>query len=594
MLVTDRTFAETCERLDRHQDLVWDLETTGLNPYLGDKTVGVVLGVLDDTQWVGPRQFYFPLRHAEGNLPPAAAPRLWQLIASRRHLIGHNSIAFDAQFAAYENSVCNQVLVQSDQVQQTDTIVLAMMDNENRPSYKLENLCAEFNPRAGDAEVQLLRELAAIGYRNKDAKKEMWRLHPTKVARYACTDIANTRDLLTYLTTRVSAQGLDPELLAEMMRYGRLLSRMRRYGVHMDRAGLQRQRTHTAAMEQELLAKIHQSAGFGINPRSPKQLGQWLGLKSTAKAALKASGDPRAEMLLNYRRASKAIGTYIDPIISGLDGDDVIHPQLNMTRDPRDVGGTRSGRLSCSNPNFQALPDPKRDPLNLYGIRRGVTPRKGNVLVGADYDRFEVFMAGAYSGDPYVEEFYRTGEDPYDTMAADLGITRDQAKVTFLSIQYGIGAWELGRTLGIGETAAWHVRQAWRERHPNIYRAMLKESEWAEATGTLRLWTGRLIHFDENLVETPRTKFYAAWNRRIQGSCAEVMRVAMQNLEQPLGKLGAEMVLQVHDELWAEGPEENAEKIRVVMRACMENFHEFDLRPRATPKIGMTGAELKG
>jgi DNA polymerase-1 len=585
VLVSESNYTSTIEALDRHPDLVWDLETTGLNPFLGDRIIGVVLGAWEDCSDLN---YYFPFRHVSGNLPMSLLVEVLHLVASRGSLTGHNSSRFDAQFAGHENELCLKRLVLSNDVEHIDTMIMAMMDDENRPSYKLENLAKEFDPNAGGAEAELLQRLAKLGHRDKDAKAHMAELPAHLVSPYACNDVSLTRRLRRYLEPKLSFQGLDP-LVPEMNKYSRLLTRIQRTGVHMDRVGLARQRVHTATLAETLLAQIQKSAGFGINPQSPKQLQAWLGMPSTAKAALKASGDPRAEMLINYRRAKKAISTYIDPITTRLDWREVIHPQLNMTRDPRDQGGTRSSRLSCSNPNFQALPDPKRDPLNIYGIRACVTPRPGRVLIGADYDRMEVVMAGAYSGDPYVTAAYYEGRDLYDEMAADLGIDRTAAKIAFLALQYGIGPYKLGQQLGISETDAYYVRERWRERHPQIHQAMQSDMQNAEATGLLRLWSGRLMHFDDD-----KTRYYAAWNRRIQGSCAEVLRYAMQNLEPMLDQYQAEMILQIHDEVWVEAPEEHAQTVAKIMKAVMEGFTEWKLSPRATPTIGRTGAELKG
>jgi DNA polymerase-1 len=407
-------------------------------------------------------------------------------IATSFSLTGHNSIRFDAQFAGHEDEVLCKKLIYPSGILQIDTMVMALLDDENRQSYKLENLCKEFNPRAGDEEVKLLEALARMGFKNKDAKKEMYRLPAATVEPYACGDLRNTRALYCYLLPRLKQQGLMG-LSWEMFEYARLLARIQRTGLHMSRDRLVEQRAHTARLEQQLLDQIHKSAGFGINPRSPKQLGQWLNMESTAKEALKKSGDPRADILLTYRRAQKALSTYHDPILTRMDENDVIHPQLNMTRDPRDRGGTRSARLSCSDPNFQALPKKDaEDPLNIYGVKRCITPRPGRVLIGADYEKMEVIMAGAYSGDPYIQKMYEDGTDIYEEMAEDLDLTRDGAKTTFLSLQYGIGCFKLGQRLGCGETNAWYIRDRFRTRHAKIYDAMCTPRSTTPCVGRRR------------------------------------------------------------------------------------------------------------
>jgi DNA polymerase-1 len=321
-----------------------------------------------------------------------------------------------------------------------------------------------------------------------------------------------------------------------------------------------------------------------LNPRSPKQLSAWLGIPSTAKKVLKQMNHPHAKLLTRYRCAEKAGGTYYQPILDLLDEHGVLHPQLNLTRDPSDVGGTRSGRLSCSKPNFQALP--KTD--DIYRVRECVIARPGYVILSCDYERAEVWMAGSFCGDPAIEAAYYQDVDLYEGLAAELKVTRDQAKIVFLAIQYGVGAWKLGLMLGIPEEAARGIIHDFRRSYPRIARAMYAHAQEAEETGEITLFTGRKAHFDGEV-----STFYSGWNRRVQGSVGEMMRLTQQALESPLDSYGAHMLLQVHDELMVECPVENVRPVAALVQAVATSFDEFALRPRISIGVGANYEDAK-
>jgi DNA polymerase-1 len=230
-----------------------------------------------------------------------------------------------------------------------------------------------------------------------------------------------------------------------------------------------------------------------------------------------------------------------------------------------------------------------------------VIPRPGAKLAKCDYARAEMWMGASYSGDEALIEAYYAHRDIYTEMAKELGIERQEAKILFLMLQYGAGAWKVAQFFGwpfqtvtmleaeFGiEASQWHDRE-WRtyksqravqvrdgffELYPAIKAAMGIYATHFEREGILRLWTDRVIHFDRS--ETPA---YAAWNRVIQGAVGEMVRIAMLRLEPMLAQYGAYMILQVHDELLIEYPEKYEKPVLKITKNVMEDF-DFKLRPR--------------
>jgi DNA polymerase-1 len=234
-------------------------------------------------------------------------------------------------------------------------------------------------------------------------------------------------------------------------------------------------------------------------------------------------------------------------------------------------------------------------------VRDLVLPRPGHKLAKCDYQRAEMWMGASYCGEEALFTAYHMNRDIYNEMAAELSISRHEAKILFLMLQYGAGAWKVAQFFGwpfktvtqleaeFGvEADRWgdrewriykgqravQVRDGFFELYPMIKTAMQAYAAHFEEHGILQLWTGRVLHFDPSV-----TPAYAAWNRLIQGAVGEMVRLAMLRLEPMLAQYGAYMVLQVHDELLIEYPEEAERPVLTLVKRVMEDF-DFKLKPR--------------
>jgi DNA polymerase-1 len=266
---------------------------------------------------------------------------------------------------------------------------------------------------------------------------------------------------------------------------------------------------------------------------------------------------------------------------------------------------------------------PKRAAIDdVSAVRDLFIARPGMTLVACDYERAEVWLAAHYSRDERLSEAYYEDRDLYRELAArsfEIPLEhvsaehRTSSKADFLSIQYGVGAAKIARKYGWKFTGldelvrcfekpveAWddpewrqyfalnksaRLKRAFFDMVPGI-KSKMKLCESLARGGTLRLWTGRILHFDGR-----RALPFAAWNGLLQGGVAEVLRLAMQRLEEPLRRLGAHMVLTVHDELVTESPTCAVREVVRLKRKIMTDF-DFWLRPRVDVSVGQRYGRL--
>lgn len=611
MIVRADNVEAAMARVSRCDDLTVDLETTGLAIYKGDRLFSIAV----EADGV---PLYFPFRHRVGqNLEPRVLDGLLQALTRPGVVIGgHNFIRFDAPMLAQESDAVRRRLLEPGGVRMWDTIVDALLTNENELSFSLDYLGRKYlggeAAKHGQQEA-LMAHLRALpeGRRQKvrALKGRMAELPPEVVAPYAEGDVLDTRRLRDKYVPNVEAWGMTA-LAWGMYDFARLLAKIERRGLRVDLAECERRIRACQAEQDALLQSLRQETGNRtFNPNAPRQVMALFGTEDAERDTLLRTRHPLAERVITFKRLGKMASTYYANMLERADADGVIHPQMNLTRDPRDQGGTRSGRLSCSNPNFQNLP--KRSKDWYMQVRQVVLSRPGHVLNPNDYERAEMWLGAHYSRDESLAEAYYAGRDLYQELAERTETDRQGAKIDWLSIQYGVGAAKLSRMNGrdwpfvpvdalerrFGKPAdtwgnpEWEtyfaqkgpaVKREFFRLCPGIKAQMNDIAAEAERRGHIRLWTGRVIHFDGRY-----TRPYAGWNRKIQGGVGEMVRIAMQRLEPVLDTYGAGMVLQVHDEIVNEVPEGRVHDVIRATRDVMTDF-DFWLRPRVEAHVGTT------
>ncbi len=613
ILVTERTAPAALEAIEKRRELVVDLETTGVRPYTGDRAFGAAIGTESE-------EYYFPFRHLAGtNLPPERFTQLLDILVDGRHTLGgHNFIRFDVPMLAMEGEKYARALLQDGSIPKWDTIIDALIANENEMSMSLDSLGRKYlgaGAVKGGNKERLLDMLRALPGGKRQAKTKLMgrlaELTPEQVAEYACGDVADCRALRPLYLAHHDAWELG-NLPTEMYDYARLLAKIERHGLRIDAAECARRVEQCLAEQAVVLKRLRAEFGERFNPDAPQQVMRALGTPDAQARTVKRSGHRLAADIILFKRLGKMVSTYYQSMLDQRDEGDIIHPQMNLARDPRDKGGTRSCRLSCSNPNFQNLP--VRSPEWFMQVREVVLARPGFSLLKNDYERAEMWMAAHYSRDDSLADAYYAGRDLYVDLATKTETDRQGAKVDWLAIQYGARGKKLSEMhdwpfKSVDELAnefdkdveewgdpEWRVYFAQKgpkvvkeffELCPGIKAQMDVLTQHAEEQRCIRVWTGRVIHFDGRY-----TPPFTAWNRLIQGGVGEMVRHAMQRLEKPLEAIGAAMLLQVHDEIVVEAPEGREEEARRICRDVMCDF-EFWLRPRIDTAVGETYGKME-
>lgn len=329
-------------------------------------------------------------------------------------------------------------------------------------------------------------------------------------------------------------------------------------------------------------------APFNLN--SPQQLGSvlfdTLGLPAKKKTARGYSTDaetlnelaelhPAVDKILLYRQVAKLKSTYIDGLLRLTGRDGRIHTWFDQT-----IAAT--GRISSSEPNLQNIP--VRTPMGRE-IRRAFIAPSGSVLVDADYSQIELRLLAHLSGDEAMCEAFTLGQDIHARTAAEVyGVPLDEvtpqmrssAKAVNFGIVYGISDFGLASNLHISRKEAAEFISRYFARYPAIHRFMDACVSQGKAEGYSVTMYGRRRPLPE--LSSPnynRRQFgeRAAMNTPVQGAAADIIKIAMNAVHDELKASGltAKLILQVHDELIVEAPEEEREQVETLLRRCMEN-----------------------
>lgn len=391
-----------------------------------------------------------------------------------------------------------------------------------------------------------------------------------------------------------------------------VLDDMEKVGVLIDRKVLEKLKVDIDARVEELEKNIYSEVGHEFNLNSPKQLGEVLfdelhlptakkgkfG-RSTAVDVLQGlkEAHPVIPLILQYREVFKLKSTYIDALPLAIGEDGRVHSRL---RD--DVA--RTGRLSAGNPNLQNIPT--KGELG-QEIRRAFVAKDGSKLLKSDYNQIELRVMAHLADDPALKEIFDKGEDVHSTTAAWIfkkdpkEITNDErrvAKTVNFGVLYGMSAFGLGQSLGIDPKLA----AAFIERY---YQKFNKVKEWQERIKREAYEKGyveTLGGFRRHLLELQSSSFIQrqagermAINMPVQGTAADIIKQAMIELhgEFEKRKLETKMIMQVHDELVFEVPEEELEEISKLVKDRMENCFPLDVPVTVEMKVGKNWADME-
>jgi DNA polymerase-1 len=395
---------------------------------------------------------------------------------------------------------------------------------------------------------------------------------------------------------------LKPRLVAERMTavYETLerplisvLARMERRGISIDRQVLSRLSGEFAQTAARVEAEIQEIAGEPINVGSPKQIGDILfgkmaipGGSKTKTGAWSTSAqilDELAEQghefpkkILEWRQVSKLKSTYTDALPT------YVHPQTHRVHTTYALAATTTGRLSSNEPNLQNIPVRTEDGRK---IRRAFIASPGHKLVSADYSQIELRLLAEIADIPVLKQAFRDGLDIHAMTASEMfgvpikdmpGEVRRRAKAINFGIIYGISAFGLANQLGIAREEASAYIKKYFERFPGIRAYMDQTRDFCRAHGYVETLFGRKCHYPDIKASNASIRSFnerAAINARLQGTAADIIRRAMIRMEDALAekKLSAQMLLQVHDELIFEVPDDEVAATLPVVQHTMQD-----------------------
>ena len=375
-----------------------------------------------------------------------------------------------------------------------------------------------------------------------------------------------------------------------------VLRRMEREGFLVDADAL---RALGASFDEEiarLTREIFDEAGEQINLNSPKQLGEMLFERMKLPAPKKTSKGystsaevletlaerhPICAKILEYRKYQKLRSTYIDSLIQLRDGSGRVHTHFDQV-------ATATGRLSSNEPNLQNIP--VRTALGRE-IRGAFIARPGCVLVDADYSQIELRVLAHISGDETMIDAFRAGEDIHARTAAEVyGVPlsevtsqmRSASKAVNFGIVYGISDFALARNIGVSRAEARDFMNRYFERYSGVKAYMERAVAEARERGYALTLMGRRRYLPELGSSNFNVRSFGercAMNSPIQGTAADIIKLAMIRVDEELKRraLRARLILQVHDELILEAPEDEAGAAAALLRECMEGVMRLEV-----------------
>ncbi len=585
LVQTEEQLKKWVERIKQKRLFAFDTETTGFNPVF-DKIVGFSLATEEGIAC------YVPLAHVSGHktdlfsAPADNEIRQLDFATVKKHLaplfadkailkIGHN-IKFDMHFFAQvigENAVFAPV---------EDTAVISYVLDSSTHGHGMDELAEIF------LQYQTIKYEEVCGSGRDKITFDKVKLN--KALDYAAEDADVTLRLYNVLKPRLFAE----KLLNVYESFDRplipVLKDMEQQGIMVDAQALHRLSTDFEGRMRILETEIYNLAGEEFNLSSPKQIGEILfgkmGLKGKKTPGgawqtgadvleqLAEDGCELAQKILDWRALAKLKSTYSDALLELLDKNSRVHTTFSQI-----VANT--GRLASSNPNLQNIPIRTEEGKK---IRECFIARPGCKIISSDYSQVELRLLAAVADVKALKNAFAAGIDihaatashvfgiPYDKVDAN---TRRHAKAINFGIVYGISAYGLARQIGVAPEDAKAYIDAYFREMPEIKKYMDDTIAFARANDYVLTPFGRrcsIMGINDKNKRLAANAERAAINAPIQGGAADIIKLAMNRIPDELKKHGlkTKMLLQVHDELVFEAPENEVEEASKIIKAIME------------------------
>ena len=481
-----------------------------------------------------------------------------------------------------------------------DTMVASYLLNPSKPNHNLEEISIEYLNHKMTTPIEEL-----IGKGSKAITMDL--VDVDRVCAYCCEDSDVTLRLAEILKKELSSKALDQLFYKVEMPLIEVLASMEMTGVSIDTEYLSGLSVDMEGKLDKLTRDIYEMAGEEFNINSPKQLSVILfeklklpvirrtktGISTDEEVLTKlASAHKLPHTLLEYRELSKLKSTYVDSLPL------LVNPKTGRIHTSFNQAVTATGRLSSSGPNLQNIPIKTEEGRK---IRKAfIASEKGRMLLSADYSQIELRILAHMSGDTQLVKAFKDGLDIHSFTASlvfnvdEKDVTaemRGMAKTVNFGIIYGMSPYGLSQSLKIDVNKAKEFIDAYFNRYPGVKKYMDALIVEAGETGYVTTILGRRRYIPEIKSSDMRMRQFAertAINAPIQGSAADMIKVAMISISEKLAKSGLEtkMTLQVHDELVFDVPKKEMEESCRIVKDGMENVIKLNVPIEAHISFG--------
>ena len=469
-----------------------------------------------------------------------------------------------------------------------DTMLAGYLLNPSSSNYEIERMATEYGVEQPQMDSQLIEQ---------DSMVKWAAIYPA---------------LYRVIDDKIS-QNTQHKLLHEIeLPLAKVLAQMEELGFAVDKAGIAEYGEIMQNKIDRLQDLVYEEVGYQFNLNSPKQLGEALFIKLGLPAGKKTKTGystnaevleklryehPVVELILEYRTLAKIKSTYCDGLLKVVEEDGRIHSSFNQTE-------TRTGRISSTEPNLQNIPvrtDVGRE------LRKFFVAKEGCVLVDADYSQIELRVLAHVANDSGMIEAFKENDDIHRNTAAQVfhmpremvtPLMRSRAKAVNFGIIYGIGAFSLAKNIGVTRKEAEDYIKTYLDHFSGVRNYMTNVVEHAKETGYVETLFGRRRYLPELSSSNFNLRSFGervAMNMPIQGTAADIIKIAMIRVVHRLEKEGlrARLILQVHDELIVEAPEEEAPLVQQLLTEEMEQAIHLSVPMVAEATIGKTWYDAK-
>ncbi len=610
-MITDAAaLADVARQLAGSPMIAFDTETTGTDPQAAE-LVGLALAWLPQTFEVFETSkvssAYIPLRH------PDVAQLPWETVcAALQPVFADPQITKVAHNASYDVGMLARygLIVTGDLV---DTMVAEWLIDPASHGLGLKDMTWR------RLHVEMTPISALIG--SGKTQITMDKTPAAQAAAYAGADATMTLRLAAQLLPELEQKGLTSLFRDVEMPLVPVLVAMEAAGVRVDVPFLRQMSVDLTKRLRELERQIQELAGLAFNINSTQQLSDVLfgklglpteGLKKTQAGGYSTAADVLeglrgkhqiVDLILEQRQLSKLLNTYVDALPG------MVNPRTGRLHTSFNQTGAETGRVSSNNPNLQNIPirsDVGRE------IRRAFVAAAGCQLLSADYSQVELRILAHISGDEYLLAAFERGEDIHASAAAKVygvplsQVTKEQrsvAKMMNFATSYGVTAYGLAQRTGLSRTEADQFMQRYFATYPGVRRYIEETKKLAHDQGYVETLLGRRRFFP--VLKTQATGAQAnairqgaeraAINHPIQGTAADIIKIAMARLFRALAEGGyrSRMTLQVHDELVLEVPAGELTAVSKLVRVTMEAAYDLKARLKVEMEAGPNWYEME-